>query len=164
MSRNSRTSGEEVYLMVEHVKLWIASREGPKDSKEAHKGSLFVTSENLQFQVQGKDTFDHRYHYSEIKCKWKFTGSMRAGICVLSFSDFNFGVFLSAVQKQSAETKTKVQLQIILQTDASYTFQFTNPKGQADQLKDRNAVKDMLAGLLPKFKRKINKAMEEKTR
>ncbi|OQV16357.1 General transcription factor IIH subunit 1 [Hypsibius exemplaris] len=115
--------GEEIILVVEHVK------------HSNQKGSLYVTSENLAFQAAGKDSFDHRYHYSEIK-----------------------------LQKISPEGKSKVQLQIVLQSDDSSNFHFLNPKGQVDQLKDRNSVKDLLTTLLPKFKKKINKEMEVKNK
>jgi transcription initiation factor TFIIH subunit 1 len=68
------------------------------------------------------------------------------------------------VQKISSEGKSKVQLQIVLQNDESSNFHFINPKGHPDQLTDRNSVKDLLTNLLPKFKKKINKEMEEKNK
>lgn len=115
--------GEDILLVVEHIK------------HQNQKGSLYVTSENLAFQLQGRETFDARYHFSDIK-----------------------------LQKISAEGKSKVQLQVILQNDQSYNFHFTSPGGQADQLKDRNSVKELLMHMLPRFKRKITKEMEEKNK
>lgn len=44
------------------------------------------------------------------------------------------------------------------------TFQFVNPEGQASQLADRDKVKDLLQQLLPKFKRVVNKDLEEKNK
>lgn len=44
------------------------------------------------------------------------------------------------------------------------TFQFVNPGGQAEQLADRDKVKELLQQLLPKFKRVVNKELEEKNR
>jgi len=44
------------------------------------------------------------------------------------------------------------------------TFQFTNPAGQTEQIRERDAIKDLLQTLLPKFKRKVNKELEEKNR
>lgn len=44
------------------------------------------------------------------------------------------------------------------------TFQFVNPAGTAEQIADRDKVKDLLQQLLPKFKRMVNKDLEEKQR
>ncbi|XP_055337553.1 general transcription factor IIH subunit 1-like [Paramacrobiotus metropolitanus] len=125
MARSSKSNGhgEEILLVIEQVR------------HQNQKGSLYMTSQNLAFQIAGKDNFDKTYHYSNIK-----------------------------MQKISAEGKSKVQLQIILQNDESFNFHFINAKGQADQLKDRNSVKELLMQLLPKFKRKINKELEDKNK
>ena len=42
--------------------------------------------------------------------------------------------------------------------------QFVNPAGQAQQIADRDKVKDLLQQLLPKFKRMVNKEIAEKER
>jgi len=39
-----------------------------------------------------------------------------------------------------------------------------NKNGQEAQIKDRDDVKELLQQLLPKFKRKVNKELEEKNR
>lgn len=65
-------------------------------------------------------------------------------------------------QKISTEGKAKVQLQVVLHDDTSSTFHFVAPGGQQQQIKDRDQVKDLLAVLLPKFKQKISKELEEK--
>lgn len=39
-----------------------------------------------------------------------------------------------------------------------------NKDGQEAQIKDRDDVKELLQQLLPKFKRKVNKELEEKNR
>ena len=44
------------------------------------------------------------------------------------------------------------------------TFQFVNPAGVEAQISDRNKVKEFLQQLLPRFKRVVNKDLEEKTR
>ncbi len=47
---------------------------------------------------------------------------------------------------------------------ASTTFHFVHPNGAATQIKDRDEVKELLQQLLPKFKKKVNKELEEKNR
>lgn len=70
----------------------------------------------------------------------------------------------SAVQKISPEGKSKIQLQVVLHDGASSTFHFANKNGPEAQIKDRDDVKELLQQLLPKFKRKVNKELEEKNR
>ena len=48
--------------------------------------------------------------------------------------------------------------------DNAITFHFVNPAGQDSQLKDRDEVKELLVNLLPKFKQKVNKELEDRTR
>lgn len=67
-------------------------------------------------------------------------------------------------QKISPEGKAKVQLQVVLHNGVSSTFHFANKSGLQGQLADRDRVKDMLQTLLPKFKRKVDKELEEKNR
>lgn len=64
-------------------------------------------------------------------------------------------------QKISPDGKAKVQLQLVLHTGESTTFHFAN---ESTSLKDRDAVKELLQQLLPKFKKKANKELEEKNR
>lgn len=64
-------------------------------------------------------------------------------------------------QKISPDGKAKIQLQLVLHTGDSTTFHFSN---QSTALKDREAAKDLLQQLLPKFKNKTNKELEEKNR
>ncbi|XP_039609168.1 general transcription factor IIH subunit 1 [Polypterus senegalus] len=64
-------------------------------------------------------------------------------------------------QKISPDGKAKIQLQLVLHTGETTNFHFTN---ESSALKDRDAVKDLLQQLLPKFKRKTNKELEEKNR
>lgn len=68
------------------------------------------------------------------------------------------------VQKISPEGKSKIQLQVVLHDGTSSTFHFVNKNGQEAQIKDRDDVKELLQQLLPKFKRKVNKELEEKNR
>lgn len=74
----------------------------------------------------------------------------------------NLIIFL--VQKISPEGKTKIQLQVVLHDGSASTFQFTNRLGLQAQIKDRDDVKELLVQLLPKFKRKIDRELEEKNR
>jgi len=69
-----------------------------------------------------------------------------------------------AVQKISPEGKAKVQLQVCLHDGSATTFQFVNPAGTAQQIKDRDSVKDTLQQLLPKFKKPVNRDLEEKNK
>lgn len=68
------------------------------------------------------------------------------------------------LQKISPEGKPKVQLQVVLHDGNSTTFHFVNKQGQAAQLADRDKVKELLQQLLPNFKRKVDKELEEKNR
>ena len=68
-------------------------------------------------------------------------------------------------QKISPEGKAKIQLQIVMHDGACTTFHFNNPVGGADaQKKQRDDVKELLQQLLPTFKKKVNKELEEKNR
>ncbi|CAL8373465.1 unnamed protein product [Arctogadus glacialis] len=64
-------------------------------------------------------------------------------------------------QKISPDGKAKIQLQLVLHTGESSTFHFSN---DSSALTDREAAKDLLQQLLPKFKKKANKELEEKNR
>ncbi|XP_012674246.1 general transcription factor IIH subunit 1 [Clupea harengus] len=64
-------------------------------------------------------------------------------------------------QKISPDGKAKIQLQLVLHTGDSTTFHFAN---ESSALKDREATKELLQQLLPKFKKKANKELEEKNR
>ncbi|XP_053282909.1 general transcription factor IIH subunit 1 [Pleuronectes platessa] len=64
-------------------------------------------------------------------------------------------------QKISPDGKAKVQLQLVLHTGESTTFHFSN---DSSAIKDRDAAKELLQQLLPKFKKKANKELEDKNR
>ncbi|XP_056138045.1 general transcription factor IIH subunit 1 [Lampris incognitus] len=64
-------------------------------------------------------------------------------------------------QKISPDGKAKIQLQLVLHTGESTTFHFSN---ESSALKDRDTTKELLQQLLPKFKKKANKELEEKNR
>ncbi|XP_063802417.1 general transcription factor IIH subunit 1 isoform X2 [Pseudophryne corroboree] len=64
-------------------------------------------------------------------------------------------------QKISPDGKAKVQLQLVLHAGESTNFHFSN---DSTAIKERDAVKELLQQLLPKFKRKANKELEEKNR
>lgn len=66
-----------------------------------------------------------------------------------------------AGQKISPDGKAKIQLQLVLHTGESTTFHFSN---ESSALRDREAAKELLQQLLPKFKKKANKELEEKNR
>uniref|UniRef100_H2Z5J2 BSD domain-containing protein n=1 Tax=Ciona savignyi TaxID=51511 RepID=H2Z5J2_CIOSA len=97
-------------------------------------GSLFLMSERLAWCPEGKDHFDVTHLYSDIKC-----------------------------QKVSPETKAKIQLQIILLNESSFVFHFANTN-VAEGKSDREKVKNLLAQMLPQFRRTIDKELEEKNK
>lgn len=98
-------------------------------------GTLYFMAERLGWIMNGKDAFSVSHSYSEIKN-----------------------------QKISPEGKSKIQLQVVLYSSGASTFHFINPLGEQDQKKDRNDVKELLQQLLPKFRSKITKELEEKNR
>lgn len=57
-----------------------------------------------------------------------------------------------------------MQLQAVLHDGNSSTFHFVNRNGQQAQIADRDKVKELLQQLLPNFKRKVDKELEEKNR
>lgn len=69
--------------------------------------------------------------------------------------------FLS-VQKISPDGKAKIQLQIVLLEGGNSTFHFSNKAGMEAQVEDRNKVKELVNKLLPNFRRKIDKDLEDK--
>ncbi|XP_015927811.1 general transcription factor IIH subunit 1 [Parasteatoda tepidariorum] len=97
------------------------------------EGTLYLMNERIAWMPNGKDTFTISYKYADIK-----------------------------MQKISPDGKSKVQLQVVLHNGDTTTFHFVNPMGTNNQLQDRNGVKELLQQLLPNFKRKINKELEEK--
>ncbi|CAG9856270.1 unnamed protein product [Phyllotreta striolata] len=98
-------------------------------------GTLFLMDQRLIWMVENKDTVAVSHLYADIKS-----------------------------QKISPEGKAKVQLQVVLHNGVSSTFHFTNKSGMPAQLADRDKVKEMLQTLLPKFKRKVDRELEEKNK
>lgn len=98
-------------------------------------GTLYVMAERIAWMLEDKDTFSISHKYADIK-----------------------------MQKISPDGKPKVQLQVVLNSGETTTFHFVNPLGSEAQLQDRNNVKELLQQLLPKFKRKVNKELEEKNK
>lgn len=68
------------------------------------------------------------------------------------------------VQKISPEGKPKIQLQVVMNDGNNSTFHFVNPNGARAQIEDRDRVKDLIQKLLPNFKRKVDKELEQKNR
>ncbi|KAK4475995.1 hypothetical protein MN116_001230 [Schistosoma mekongi] len=68
------------------------------------------------------------------------------------------------IQRISPDQKEKVQLQLLMHSGESFTFQFSDPGGRERQLEMRNNVKAMLQNLLPKFKDKAQAELKEKFR
>ncbi len=57
-----------------------------------------------------------------------------------------------------------ISTQIALHDGNSTTFHFVHPEGRDMQIRERDSVKEMLVQLLPRFKRKVNKELEERHR
>ncbi|CAH8627794.1 unnamed protein product [Heterobilharzia americana] len=68
------------------------------------------------------------------------------------------------MQRISPDQKEKVQLQLLMHSGESFTFQFSDPGGRQKQMEMRNSVKSMLQNLLPKFKDKAQAELKEKFR
>ena len=101
-----------------------------------NEGTLYLMGERLAWMASHKnDTFAINHKYVDIKS-----------------------------QKISPEGKPKIQLQIVLHDGQCTTFHFNDPLGNPEAKKQRDSVKDLLQQLLPTFKKKINKELEEKNR
>ncbi|XP_055839241.1 general transcription factor IIH subunit 1 [Episyrphus balteatus] len=98
-------------------------------------GTLYVMNERLAWMAEHRDTVAVSHRFADIK-----------------------------MQKISPEGKPKVQLQVVLHDGNSSTFHFVNRNGLQAQLADRDKVKELLQQLLPNFKRKVDKELEEKNR
>lgn len=98
-------------------------------------GTLYVMNERLAWMAEHRDTVAVSHRFHDIK-----------------------------LQKISPEGKPKVQLQVVLHDGNSSTFHFVNRSGTAAQIADRDKVKELLQQLLPNFKKKVNKELEEKNR
>ncbi|KAK4886807.1 hypothetical protein RN001_003078 [Aquatica leii] len=98
-------------------------------------GTLYLMDQRIAWMMENRDTVSISHLYSDIK-----------------------------TQKISPEGKAKVQLQVVLHNGVSSTFHFINRGGVQEQAADRDRVKELLQTLLPKFKRKVDKELEEKNR
>ncbi|XP_062562070.1 general transcription factor IIH subunit 1 [Armigeres subalbatus] len=98
-------------------------------------GTLYVMNERIAWMAEHRDTVAVSHRFQDIK-----------------------------MQKISPEGKPKIQLQVVLHDGNSSTFHFVNRMGPSTQMADRDKVKELLQQLLPNFKRKIDKELEEKNR
>uniref|UniRef100_A0A2M4BGZ9 General transcription factor IIH subunit 1 n=1 Tax=Anopheles marajoara TaxID=58244 RepID=A0A2M4BGZ9_9DIPT len=98
-------------------------------------GTLYVMNERIAWIAEHRDTVAVSHRFQDIK-----------------------------MQKISPEGKPKVQLQVVLNDGNNSTFHFVNRLGPPAQMADRDKVKELLQQLLPNFRRKIDKELEEKNR
>ncbi|KAK3597618.1 hypothetical protein CHS0354_030169 [Potamilus streckersoni] len=98
-------------------------------------GMLYMMGERMAWMQSSKNSFSYSHPYADIKS-----------------------------QKISPDTKEKVQLQVVMHNGSANTFHFNNPEGRSAQIQDRDAVKELLQQLLPKFRRKLSSELEEKNR
>lgn len=98
-------------------------------------GTLYVMNERIAWMAENRDKVTVSHHFQDIK-----------------------------MQKISPEGKPKVQLQLVMNDGNNTTFHFVNSNGMKAQIDDRDKVKDLLQKLLPNFKRKVDKDLEEKNR
>lgn len=96
-------------------------------------GTLYVMNERIAWMLDNRDTVSVSHMYSDIK-----------------------------TQKISPDGKAKIQLQLVLRDNTSTTFHFVNKNGYESQVEDRNKVKDWLQKLLPDFKNKLDKELQDK--
>lgn len=147
------TSSEDVLMQVSQVRY------------KKGDGTLYVMNERIAWMLDNRDTVSVSHKYADIKCE-----TLRNHINNNLVSLENFCIIIKylisffAAQKISPEGKSKIQLQVVLHDSTSSTFHFVNKNGQEAQIKDRDDVKELLQQLLPKFKRKVNKELEEKNR
>lgn len=109
--------------------------EMPNVKHKKDDGRLYLMSERVAWIQGNRDVVTVSHKYSDIKS-----------------------------QKISPEGKPKIQLQIVLHDNTTYTFHFVNPMGHAAQYRDRDQVKELLLQLLPRFKRQVNQELEEKNK
>lgn len=98
-------------------------------------GTLYVMNERIAWMAENRDKVAVSHRFEDIK-----------------------------MQKISPEGKPKVQLQLVMTDGNNTTFHFVNSNGMRAQVEDRDTVKDLLQKLLPNFKPKVDKEMEEKER
>lgn len=98
-------------------------------------GTLYVMNERIAWMAENRDKVTVSHHFQDIK-----------------------------MQKISPEGKPKVQLQMVMHDGNSTTFHFVNRSGAKAQIADRDQVKELLQKLLPNFKRKVDKELEEKNK
>ncbi|XP_014774390.1 general transcription factor IIH subunit 1 [Octopus bimaculoides] len=98
-------------------------------------GSLYLMGERLAWMQVHKNSFSISHPYSDIK-----------------------------VQKISPGSKEKVQLQILMHDGTANTFHFNHSQGREAQIRDRDAIKELLQQLLPQFRQKVNSELEEKNK
>ncbi|XP_058066394.1 general transcription factor IIH subunit 1 isoform X2 [Anopheles bellator] len=98
-------------------------------------GTLYIMNERIAWIAEHRDTVAVSHRFQDIK-----------------------------MQKISPEGKPKVQLQVVLNDGNNSTFHFVNRLGAPAQMADRDKVKELLQQLLPNFRRKIDKELEEKNR
>lgn len=140
---------EEVLLVVKKVR------------QRKQDGTLYLMAERIAWGPEGKDRFTVSHQYADIRCEC-LVPTTYTYFQHMNVSDDADDVFVSPVgQKISPDGKAKVQLQLVLHTGESTTFHFSN---ESSALKDREAAKELLQQLLPKFKKKANKELEEKNR
>lgn len=98
-------------------------------------GTLYVMDERIAWMAENRDKVTVSHRFQDIK-----------------------------MQKISPEGKPKVQLQLVMHDGNNTTFHFVNANGLKAQIDDRDKVKDLLQRLLPNFKRKVDKELEEKNK
>lgn len=98
-------------------------------------GTLYVMNERIAWMAENRDKVTVSHRFQDIK-----------------------------MQKISPEGKQKVQLQLVMHDGNNSTFHFVNRNGAKAQIEDRDKVKELLQQLLPNFKRKVDKELEDKNR
>lgn len=142
---------EEVLLVVKKVR------------QRKQDGTLYLMAERIAWGPEGKDRFTVSHLYADIRCEYwgePCYSQLDHNLTLVVLSSSTL-FLLCTGQKISPDGKAKVQLQLVLHTGESTTFHFAN---ESSALKDREAAKELLQQLLPKFKKKANKELEEKNR
>lgn len=131
-------------------------------------GTLYVMNERIAWMAENRDKVAVAHRFQDIKSKANISRHLPHKRLPRNILRTNLNIFipdyLFAVQKISPEGKPKVQLQVVLHDNNNTTFHFVNRNGMEAQIQDRDKVKELLQQLLPNFKRKVDKELEEKNR
>ena len=126
--------------------------------KSSHKAHINLLAPTIKFII------GVNFPMNAYSCVYNMIFYICLNVCNTIKASTSNEFYFVLVQKISPDAKEKIQLQVVLHTSGANTFHFTNPAGREAQKVDREAVKELLQQLLPKFRSKISGELEEKNR